>query len=200
MTPALAIVISIALLLVVAVVAGVRALRRMDEASQAYLGALASRLGATLERRSPARLAGVRDGRRFVVSDKSFTTKRSQVTQFWVEVPVTASLTLQVQPLDSNEGAMLGRQVLHDPAFDGACRLETTDPAIVQAALDDELRSSLADACLAGDLRLLVVRQASLRLEVRGALDDPENEPRVTRYLQTALALADRLDASGVAR
>lgn len=159
MTPALAIVLSIALVLVAGGVAVVRGMRRMERTSHAHLTALAHRLGATLEHTSPARLTGARDGRRFIVSDKSLTTRRSQVTPFWVEVPVSTTLSLQVQPLDADDGATLGRQTLRDVAFDGVCRLETSAPAVVHAALDDDLRSTLADASLAGELRLLVVRQ-----------------------------------------
>lgn len=195
MSPALAIVLSIALVLVAVGVAVVRGMRRMDTASHAHLAALALRLGATLERESPARLTGVRDGRRFLVSDKSFTTTRSQVTQFWVEVPVSTTLSLQVQPLDADDGATLGRQTLRDVAFDAACRLETSAPAVVDAALDGDLRSTLAEASLAGELRLLVVQKQWLRIEVRGAMDAAETEPRVTRFLQAALTLAARLDA-----
>lgn len=193
MLPVLAVVIVIALVLVA--VAVVRGMRRMERASHAHLSALAHRLGATLERASPARLTGARDGRRFIVSDKSFTTKRSQVTQFWVEVPVSTTLSLQVQPLDADDGATLGRQTLRDAAFDMVCRLETSAPAVVHAALDDDLRSTLADASLAGELRLLAVQKQWLRIEVRGAMDASETEPRVTRFLDAALTLAGRLDA-----
>lgn len=201
MTPALAIVILVVLLLVAFVVMVLRATRRMEQESTAYLHELAPRLGATIERESPARLTGERDGRRFIVSLRRPSGRNGTVVETWIEIPVSTTLTLQVQPQTSDLGAgMAGDQEVGDPDFDAACFIQSTDPELVRLALDDGMRAMLVETCRTGDFRLLVVHKQWLRFELRGAPDDPENEPMVTRFLQAGLTLAGRLDAGGSAQ
>lgn len=199
MTPALLIVILIVVALIAFVVLVWRAVSRQEQAAAAYLRELAPRLGATIEREDPARLTGERDGRRFILSLKRTSGQRAQVVETWIEIPVTTTMTLQVERQTSDLGARLaGDQLLDDPEFDATCFLRTNDPDVVRRAFDAPFRTMVAEAYGTGDLRLLVVRNQWLRVELRGALDDPENEPKVTQFLQAALTLAGRLDGSPV--
>jgi hypothetical protein len=200
MTPALLIVLIILVLLVTFVIVVVRSLRRMEQASGAYLRELATRLGVTVEREYPARLTGERNGRRFIVSMKRSTGQRSQTVQTWIEIPVATEMDLQVQPQTSDLGAQIARdQELGHTDFDAACFLRTTDIDAVRLALDDGMRALIAEECGSRDLRLLVVHRQWLRIELRGAPDDPGQEAQIVRFLDLGLTLAGRLDASSTA-
>ncbi|BCS31908.1 hypothetical protein TBR22_A11110 [Luteitalea sp. TBR-22] len=198
MNPALLIVILVVLVIGTFVVVVLRSSLRMQRESHAFLHELAPRLGASLEREDPARLTGERNGRRFIVTLRRRSSSRYGTTvETWIEIPVATDIHLQVEPQVSDLGARIaGDVVLHDPAFDAACLLRTTAPGVAERALDADMRAAMADGCRTGDLTLLVVKGQWLRLELRGAPDDPENEPMVTRYLDAALALAGRLDAA----
>lgn len=197
MTPALLIVILIVLLLVAFVVVLVRSMGRMERESAAYLQHMAPRLGLTVERAYPARLTGERQGRRVIVSMHQNSSKVSQVVSTSIEIPVTTSMTLQVEPQTSDLGARIaGDLELGHADFDASCLLRTSDPETTRRVLDDQVRTLLAEECGSGQLRLLVVRKQWLRIEIKGAPDDPAQEPRLVRYLDVALTLAGRLDAA----
>lgn len=196
-TPALLVVILVVTGLVAFFVVLARYMGREERRRQVYIRALAARLGATVERDFPLRVAGTSSGRRYVLSAWQVGHK-GHFNRTHIEVPLSSSIHLQIQPQTSDLGAHLaGDQALGDAVFDAACFLRTGDVDALRRALDPEMRQTMADACERGDLQFVSANDGPLRLLVRGAPDDPDYEARVTGFLHLAVTLAARLDAAG---
>jgi hypothetical protein len=174
-----------------------RYMGREEQRRLAYIRPLAARLGGSVERDFPLRVTGTSSGRPYVLSAWQVGHK-GHFTNTHIEVPLSTSIRLQIQPQTSDLGArMAGDEALGDAAFDAACFLRTGDVDALRRALDPEMRLTLADACERGDLRFVSANDGPLRLLVRGAPDDPDHESRVTDFLRVAVTLAARLDPAG---
>lgn len=199
MTPALMVVILVVATLVAFFVWLARYMRREAQVRQVHIRALATRLGGTIDRDFPLRLAGASAGRSYVLSAWRWSHK-GHYRWTHIEVPLSSSVRLQIEPQTSDLGArMAGDQALGDAVFDAACFLRTSDIDGLRRALDPETRQALAEACEGDVLAFVSANDGPLRVLVRGAPDDPDHEARVNDFLRLAVTLATRLDPAGTA-
>lgn len=195
MTPALLVVILVVASLVAFFVAMAVYMRREERRRVVHIRGLASRLGSTIERDFPLRLAGTAAGRAYVLSAWRVGHK-GHYSWTHIEVPLSSPARLQIEPQTSDLGARIaGDQALGDAAFDAACFVRSSDIDGLRRALDPALRHALAEASEGSVLGFVSANDGPLRVLVRGAPDDADHEARVTGFLRLAVTLAARLDA-----